>query len=137
MKIDVCNREDIKVIVDGLNAYNLEKVAALASVWKPLEFNIKDNNDVVVGGVLAGINYWNGLEIKILWVEENFRKQGFGSQLLMYLENEAKKKGASMAMVDTFDFQAEDFYIKHKYEIIGELKGFPKNHKRIYFSKVL
>lgn len=138
MNIDTCNKEDTKIIVDGLNAYNLEKVSALASIWTPLEFNIKDNNDdEVVGGVLAGINYWNGLEIKILWVEEGFRKQGFGSALLIHLEKEAKKKGASMAMVDTFDFQAEDFYLKHNYEVIGELKGFPKKHKRIYFSKVL
>ena len=90
MKIDICNKEDIKPIVDGLNAYNLEKVSALSSIWTPLEFNIKNNNDVVVGGVLAGINYWNGLEIKILWVEENYRQQGFGSALLSHLEHEAK-----------------------------------------------
>jgi len=137
MKIDVCNKEDIKSIVNGLNAYNLEKVSALSSIWTPLEFNIKNNNDVVVGGVLAGINYWNGLEIKILWVEENYRQQGFGSALLRHLEHEAKIRGASMAMVDTFDFQAEGFYLKHNYEVIGELNGFPKHHKRIYFSKVL
>ncbi|WP_218846338.1 hypothetical protein [Winogradskyella ludwigii] len=45
---------------------NLEKVVALASVWTPLEFAIKSENDNIVGGILAGINYWNGLEIKIL-----------------------------------------------------------------------
>ncbi len=40
-------------------------------------------------------------------------------------------------MVDTFDFQAEAFYIKNGYTIIGEIKDFPKGHRRIYFSKVL
>ncbi|EPR72080.1 hypothetical protein ADIWIN_2919 [Winogradskyella psychrotolerans RS-3] len=40
-------------------------------------------------------------------------------------------------MVDTFDFQAEDFYIKNNYKVIGEIKDFPKGHRRIYFSKVL
>lgn len=85
--------------------------------------------------MLAGINNWNGLEIKILWVEENFRKQGVGSTLLVHLENEAKKRGTSMAMVDTFGFNVEGFYLKHNYEVIGELQGFPKNHKRVYFSK--
>ena len=137
MKIQICNKADIKTIVDGLNAYNLDKVAALSSVWTPLEFSIKNEKDNVIGGVLAGINYWNGLEIKILWVDENYRNQGHGKNLLNHLENEAKKKGASISMVDTFDFQAEGFYIKNNYEIIGEIKDFPKGHRRIYFSKVL
>tara|TARA_R110002111_G_scaffold11418_1_gene35429 strand:- start:947 stop:1093 length:147 start_codon:yes stop_codon:yes gene_type:complete len=42
--------------------------------------------------VLAGINNWNGLEIKILWVEENFRKQGVGSTLLVHLEMKQRKE---------------------------------------------
>jgi len=28
-------------------------------------------------------------------------------------------------MLDTFDFQAEEFYIKNGYEAIGEIKNFP------------
>ncbi|WP_178984665.1 GNAT family N-acetyltransferase [Winogradskyella helgolandensis] len=137
MKIEVCNKADIKIIVDGLNAYNLDKVAALSSIWTPLEYSLKNEDNTVIGGVLAGINYWNGLEIKILWINEDFRNQGLGSKLLNYLENEAIKQGASIAMVDTFDFQAEEFYIKNDYEVIGEIKNFPKGHRRIYFSKVL
>tara|TARA_R110000796_G_scaffold85439_2_gene185419 strand:+ start:803 stop:949 length:147 start_codon:yes stop_codon:yes gene_type:complete len=42
--------------------------------------------------VLAGINYWNTLEIKILWEEESFRKQGFGSTLLVHLEMKQRKE---------------------------------------------
>ena len=137
MKIEICNKADIKTIVDGLNAYNLDKVAALSSVWTPLEFGVKNEKGDVIGGVLAGINYWNGLEIKILWINEDFRNQGLGTKLLNYLENEAKKRGASIAMVDTFDFQAEGFYVKHNYDVIGEIKDFPMGHRRIYFSKVL
>lgn len=137
MKIEVCNKDDIKIIVDGLNGYNLEKVAGLASVWTPLEFAIKSENDNIVGGILAGINYWNGLEIKILWIDEKYRNQGFGTKLLNHLESSAKQLGASMAMVDTFDFQAEDFYTKNNYKVIGEIKDFPKGHRRIYFSKIL
>ena len=137
MKIEICSKADIKTIVDGLNAYNLDKVAALSSVWTPLEFGVKNDKGDVIGGVLAGINYWNGLEIKILWINEDFRNQGLGTKLLNYLENEAKKRGASIAMVDTFDFQAEGFYVKHNYDVIGEIKDFPMGHRRIYFSKVL
>jgi len=40
-------------------------------------------------------------------------------------------------MLDTFDFQAEGFYIKNEYKSIDVLRGFPKGHNRIDFSKKL
>ena len=49
----------------------------------------------------------------------------------------AKEKGATVAMLDTFDFQSEEFYIKNGYLPIGEVKNFPNGHRRICFSKRL
>ena len=132
-----CNKDNIKVIVDGINDYNLSKVPAIASIWTPLEFVAKDENGIEIGGILAGIGYWNGLEIKILWVKDGYRKKGIGSQILKHAETIAIQKGAEIAMLDTFDFQAEQFYLKNGYQAIGEIKDFPKGHKRIYFSKKL
>ena len=37
--------------------------------------------------------------------------------LLNKVESEAKAIGATLAHLDTFDFQAKDFYIKHGYEV--------------------
>ena len=136
-KIESCDKANIKTIVDGINKYNLEKVSAVSEIWTRLEFIIKDKNEIEIGGILAGINYWNGLEIKILWIKETHRKKGLGRLLLKHTETIAKQKGAYIAMVDTFDFQAEHFYLHNDYKIIGELKDFPKGHRRIYFSKLL
>ena len=137
MKIEACSKEDIRTVVAGLNTYNLSNVSALADIWTPLEFVSKNDKGEVIGGALAGIGYWNGLEIKILWVKEDNRKSGIGTQLLKHVELLAKEKGATMSMVDTFDFQAEDFYPKKGYTSVGEIKNFPEGHRRIYFSKVL
>jgi len=49
MTIEVCNKAAIKIIVDGLNTYNLEKVASLSEIWTPLDFRIKNEKDTVVG----------------------------------------------------------------------------------------
>jgi len=136
-KIEPCSKDNIKIIVDSLNSYNLNKVSAVADVWTRLEYVIKDDNGIEIGGILAGIGYWNGLEIKILWVKETHRRKGIGRLLLEHTENIAKQKGAYISMVDTFDFQAENFYLKNSYQIIGEINGFPKGHRRIYFSKKL
>lgn len=135
--IEPCKKENIKKIVDGINAYNVSKVPAIADIWTPLEFVAKDENGKEIGGILAGIGYWNGLEIKILWVKDEYRKKGIGTQILKHVEKIAKEKGVTISMLDTFDFQAEEFYLKNGYTSIGEMTGFPKGHRRIYFSKEL
>nr|WP_255313513.1 GNAT family N-acetyltransferase [Flavobacterium hibernum] len=106
-------------------------------MWTPLEFVALDENGMEIGGILAGLGYWNGLEIKILWVDEKYRNKGIGTQILKHVEKIAKDKGAEISMLDTFDFQAEDFYLKNGYEPIGEIKDFPKGYRRVYFSKKL
>ncbi|MBW1297594.1 GNAT family N-acetyltransferase [Aquimarina litoralis] len=135
--INPCNKENIKTIVDGLNLYNLSKVAALSEMWTPLEFVATNSDGEEIGGILGGIGYWNGLEIKILWVKESHRKKGVGSKLIKHVEHIAKSKGVKTAMLDTFDFQAEGFYLKNGYQPIGEINNFPEGHRRIYFSKEL
>jgi GNAT superfamily N-acetyltransferase len=135
--IEPCEKENIKKIVDGINKYNLSKVPAIADIWTRLEFVAKDENGIEIGGILAGIGYWNGLEINILWVKEEYRKKGVGTKILKYTEKIAIEKGVKISMLDTFDFQAEKFYLKNGYKPIGEMKGFPEGHRRIYFSKKL
>lgn len=39
--------------------------------------------------------------------------------------------------LDTFDFQAKDFYLKHGDEIFGVLEDCSKGYKRYYMKKVL
>ncbi|MNK89065.1 hypothetical protein D3C87_1090590 [compost metagenome] len=53
------------------------------------------------------------------------------------METVAVENGATIAVLDTFDFQAEEFYLKNGYKIIGEIKDYPKNYRRIYLTKKL
>jgi GNAT superfamily N-acetyltransferase len=133
--IETCTKENIKKIVDGIKEYNQIQVPALSDIWTPLEFMIRDSEGVVIGGVLGGIGSFKGLEIRILWVSEEYRKSGLGSKILNHIENVAIEKGATISMLDTFDFQAEGFYIKNGYSVFGEIHDFPKGHRRIYLSK--
>ena len=135
--IHPCDKGNIKTIIDGINDYNLSNVAALADAWAPLDYVMKNENDEEIAGILSGIGYWNGLDIKILWVRDDYRGQGIGSMILKHVETIAIKKGATMAMLDTFSFQAEGFYLKNGYGSIGKINDFPKGYNRIYFSKKL
>lgn len=137
LTIKNCSKKNIKIILDGINKFNLNKVPANNEFWTPLNFVVKNNRSKVIGGILSGIGYWSGLEIKILWVDENYRNQGIGSWLLDITENMAKEKGAELSILDTFDFQAEGFYKKHDYITFGVINNFPKGHRRSYFYKRL
>jgi len=132
-----CEKENIKEIIDGVNNFNLNKVPAISGIWEPIEFVVKNKEQIGIAGILGGIGYWNGLEIKALWVHEKYRNIGIGTWILKQTEKIAKEKGAQISMLDTFDFQAEKFYLKNGYETIGEIKDFPKGHRRIYLFKKL
>ena len=48
-----------------------------------------------------------------------------------------KDLGAALAHLDTFDFQARDFYLKNGYDVFGLLDDCPEGHTRYYLSKHL
>ena len=89
-----------------------------------------------VGGVI-GATFWNWLHIDLMWVREDLRGQGYGQRLLQMAEDEGRKRGAEKSFLDTFSFQAPDFYKKFGYQVFGKLADFPTGHTRFFLSKVL
>jgi len=72
-----------------------------------------------------------------MWLKEELRGRGYGHQLLLLAEEEGRKRGAKQVYLDTFSFQAPDFYKKHGYEVFGELHDFPPGHQRYFLTKQL
>ena len=97
---------------------------------------IRDRNRQVVGGLFAW-TYWNWLEVKYLWVKEELRGKGYGSKLVFAAEKEAIQRGCESAFLDTFSFQALNFYKKLGYSIFGILEDFLGQHQRYFLKKSL
>jgi N-acetylglutamate synthase-like GNAT family acetyltransferase len=72
-----------------------------------------------------------------LWVKAEFRGHGYGHRLLTQAEDEARQRGVKNVFLDTFSFQAPDFYKQHGYQVFGELQDFPSGHQRYYLKKQL
>jgi GNAT superfamily N-acetyltransferase len=89
-----------------------------------------------VGG-FVGETYWQWLYVDVLWVQESFRGEGYGDTLLATAEQEAVKRGCKYAYLDTFSFQAPDFYQERGYVIFGELIDFPQGYSRFFLKKDL
>lgn len=134
--IEESTKEEFYLIDNSIVEYNSSKVPF---TQKPSFISINRVIKGENGDILAGINSllycWNCLYIDVLWVKEGYRKKGYGSAILNEVEKIASERGCNLIHLDTFDFQAKDFYIKHGYEIFGVLDVFPIEHKRYYMKK--
>lgn len=129
-------KKEIDFIEDKICEYNKLNVPFELSIpSSKINRNIQDDN----GNIIAGINCiyyaWKCIYIDALWVKEEYRQTGLGSQLLSEIEKTAKEYGCHIVHLDTFDFQSKDFYIKQGYDIHGVLDDCPQGHKRYYMKK--
>ena len=130
------NNLDADLIIDRLVEYNLSKVPLkqeTSFLW--INRIIENENGEIIAGILSKMYGWNCLYIDTLWIKEEYRKEKLGSKLLKEVEEIAKEKGCHLIHLDTFDFQAKDFYIKYGYEIFGVLDDCPEEHSRYYMKK--
>ena len=81
--------------------------------------------------------FGNWLEIEYLFVKEELRRQGIGSKLLQQAETEAKNRNCRFAFVNTYQFQAPDFYKRHGYKEVFTLQDYPYIGQRYYYQKDL
>jgi len=122
------------IIGRGVGDYN--KRRAGDNKFQRLCFVLRAPDQEIVGGVI-GETYWGWFYLDLLWVKYEFRGHGYGHRLLTIAEDEARQRGAKNAYLDTFSFQAPDFYERHGYQVFGELEDFPSGHRRYFLAKQL
>ena len=136
MQVRLENTESQKsqIIGDLIRSYNRSKREAAES--EPLNIYVEDDSGELMAGLVAE-TFGNWLEIEYLFVKEELRRQGIGTQLLQQAESEAKKRNCRFAFVNTYQFQAPAFYQKHGYQEVFTLKDYPCTGQRHYYQKDL
>jgi GNAT superfamily N-acetyltransferase len=128
------SESEIARIRAGLSAFNRSRIPD--RMYMPLVFTLFDVNGEFAGGLTGNLAYgW--LFIDLLWVADRVRGQGHGRSLVLAAENEASARGCRNSWLDTFSFQARDFYERLGYSIFGELEDFPPGHCRYFMRKAL
>ena len=132
------SESDVTYICDKLVEYNLKQVPKTQEMeFVNITKKILDEENNIIAGCYAKMYCWNVIYIDILWVDERYRKHGLGSKLLEEIERIAVEQKCSLIHLDTFDFQAKDFYLKHGYEVFGVLEDCPKDHCRYFLKKLI
>ncbi|MDU4859803.1 MAG: GNAT family N-acetyltransferase [Terrisporobacter othiniensis] len=137
MKLEITDKiteEDENIIFKELLEYNLARIEDKNP--RDLGIYLQDEEGQKIAG-LIGNTHGNWLSIKFLWVSEEMRGQNIGSDILSQAEKTAKERGCKYSFLDTFSFQAPEFYRKHGYKEVFVLENYPVTGNRHYFTKTL
>ena len=120
----------IEALLSNLNAYNYTHVKR---DLLPFIVAFKTSHGLLGGAQCVSFGGW--MHVKLLWVKESERKRGLGTRILDLVEQEAVQRKCIGIHLDTFSFQARDFYLKLGFEIFGQINDHPRGHSRVYYLK--
>lgn len=125
---------DLTFLQDQIDAYNMAKVNAYDG--RLLAIFVRDDAGAIRAGI-SGYTWARFCEIEFFWVDEAYRGQGYGTQLLAAAEAEARARGCGLVVLSSYTFQAPDFYRRHGYVDAGQVVDCPPGYTCFYFQKSL
>ncbi len=127
------SRADRTFIDQALDDFNAERWPG--NPIQHIAVIVRDAAGRIAAG-LDGIAYGGWLFVHNLWVSDPLRRRGVGRALMARAESEALQRGCHSVWLDTFSFQAPDFYKKLGFETFATL-DYPPEHKRYFLRKRL
>lgn len=133
MKVELSfnpDQTDLDYIRDGIRSYN--RMNLPEDDVKAVGCFVRDDSGQIIGG-LTGEVFSNTVFVEYLWVDAKSRMSGLGSQLMAALEKHMITYGVTHIYLDTYSFQALDFYLKLGFKKVGEYSGYPAKGIQKYF----
>ncbi|MCB9988502.1 MAG: GNAT family N-acetyltransferase [Rhodospirillales bacterium] len=93
------------------------------------------------GGVIKaachGYSYTDDLYISQLWVDKSLRGTGMGRRLMDEATSIGRERGCGKSWVDTYSYQAPEFYLKLGFEEYERIRRYRGPYDRIFFRKLI
>lgn len=124
--------------LNNLLFVNLNKQAVSNKHLKPIEpWSIELKDETSLKGSATGFILYGALYTDMLFVEKDLWGLGYGTKIMHLAESLGSQRGCSFALVNTFDFEALEFYKKIGYYIEFTREGFDKGCKMYMLRKHL
>ncbi|MES2198909.1 MAG: GNAT family N-acetyltransferase [Chlamydiota bacterium] len=107
--------EDLKKQIDEGFGQHARAVIGHDEIFDPVAFVAHDKG-CFAGAIVVGL-FWGALHVKKIYVGDEYRGKGIGSQLMEYALKYGRDNKCSFAFVETMSFQALDFYRKMGFEL--------------------
>jgi GNAT superfamily N-acetyltransferase len=96
---------------------------------RPVAAYAVDDAGSLLGGCVGNtVDVWHWLTIDTMWVDPSHRGGGLGRRLLTEVEDQARERGCRWAKLNTWEFQAPDFYERCGYVTYGRETDYPPGH---------
>lgn len=126
--------QDINILFHNINEETAKKKGY--KKIRPFSLFIRNKQGEVLGGA-TGISYYGCLYVDMLWVHEQLRHQGWGTQLMHHAESIGKERDCTFATVNTMDWEALPFYQKLGYHVEFIREGYYQDSKFYFLRKSL
>lgn len=104
----------LKKMEEGLLEYELSH--GIYVDYTPFAFELYNDKHEVIG-VLDAFSSYFSIHIRDLWIDKNYRRQGYGKKLINELEEYCKRKRFNNINTVSCEFQAPDFYKKCGFQV--------------------
>ena len=91
----------------------------------------------LIAGLDACITTFRILYVSTLFVDEAYRRKGYGRHLINAMEARARELGVNTVRLDTFDFQGKEFYEAMGYTLAGTYRNDEDSYAEYFFVKRL
>lgn len=129
------SKKDFNLIYTSLNKANKE-----FGDFSPVEevvFTARNAKDNLIG-VLVGYQFYGSFMVDILFISEQYRRQGIGSDLLREAEEYALSNKLSFMSVNTMSFwNAIPFYEKNGFVLMSSHAGYEHRSSMHHLRKPL
>lgn len=105
---------------------------------RPVAAYAVDEAGELLGGCVGNtVDLWRWLTIDLMWVSPDHRGEGLGRELLDAVEAQARERGCRWSKLNTWEFQAPEFYERCGYVVYGRETDFPPGHTNHLMRKDL
>lgn len=132
MQIIDLNKEQVEDIEERLDQYDEKHITY--SLDGRISIGIEADGNLVAG-LDACMTAFKILYVSTVFVDEKYRRHGYGRELIIEMEKRAKQLGANTIRLDTFGYQGKEFYLALDYEQVGFYQNEQDNYEEFFFLK--
>jgi ribosomal protein S18 acetylase RimI-like enzyme len=131
--VEHASESDLAALSEGVTTYG--RSLALGGNARPIACLVHESQEIVAGG--SGRTEFDRLFIAYLWVRDSLRSQGLGSEVLQKLENAARARGCSDALIETLNDRTANLYTRLGYESVARIPRYVGSFTKHVLVKTL
>lgn len=132
MKIIDLNEKQLEIVENKLSAF--DEAYITYKMDGSIQIGIEEDGKLVAG-LDACITAFKILYVSTVFVDEAYRRRGYGKMLIEEMEKRANEMGVNIIRLDTFSWQGKEFYESLNYEVVGSYENPIDGYAEYFFLK--